>query len=123
MLAAALLTVVCDPSRAAGYTESEVDELFKAFDTQTDGKVTRTEFDFLKVRIIYRNTEIDPIAGIPFDRTKLSRRYFDSLDTDRNGRLTPIEIIDGLRFDNVSKGNPDYFTREELGRFLASIGQ
>ena len=123
ILLTAAMTVLASQAGAAAFTEGEIDEIFRAFDAQNDGQVTRSEFNFMKIRIIYRNIDTDPIAGVTFEQTKLSRQFFDSLDTDHNGRLSPLEINDGLRFERVTSDNPGYFTREEFRRFVHSIGQ
>jgi hypothetical protein len=123
LVLAAAATMLALESSAATFTDGEIDEIFGAFDSQADGQVTRSEFNFMKVRIIYRNVETDPIAGVTFEQTKLSRGFFDSLDTDHDGRLSPLEIHDGLRFESVASDNPGYFTREEFRRFVHSIAQ
>jgi Ca2+-binding EF-hand superfamily protein len=121
MVLMAAMTVFALEVGAATFSDGEIDEIFGAFDAQGDGQVSRSEFNFMKIRIIYRNIDTDPIAGVTFEQTKLSRRFFDSLDTDHDGRLSPLEIHDGLRFESVTSDNPGYFTREEFRRFVHSI--
>jgi len=121
--AAVVLTMASAQFPALAFTDAEVEEVFKTFDEDHDGKVTRTEFNVNKVQIIYRDIKTDPIRGVTFEQTRVSRQYFDSLDDDHDGKLSPTEILDGLRFENVRSGTSEYFTLDDLRRFMTKIGR
>jgi Ca2+-binding EF-hand superfamily protein len=106
---------------APAITDSDIDAAFKMFDQDNDGKVTRAEYAVYKIRIIYRNVQTDPIAGVEFDQTRVSRQFFDSADSNRDGKLSVIEIIDALPFEKVAVAPNDHFVHEDLRRFMRSI--
>jgi hypothetical protein len=108
---------------AWSFSDTEIADVFKMFDTQADGKITRMEFDVNRVRIVYRAVTTDPIAGVTFEQTKISRRFFDSIDSDRDGKLSPVEIYDGIRFENIASAGADSFSLDEFRRYMNSIGQ
>lgn len=124
ILAAALAVApVLLSGSAMAFTDAEIAEIFKTFDANGDGKVDRTEFDVNKISIIYRNIKTDPIAGVSFEQTKVSRAFFDSLDKDHNGLLRPIEINDGLTFERLAGEGRSTFDLSDLTRFMNSVGR
>ena len=107
---------------ASAYTDKEITAIFKALDTNGDGKVTREEYSANKVAIIYRN--VDGRSGnLTFEQTKLSRSFFDAADVDHDGTLSPVEIVDALPFEAVDTDRNGYITLDELRRFLTRIGR
>jgi len=108
---------------AMAFTDAEIQEVFKTFDSNGDGKVDRTEFDVNKISIIYRNIKTDPIKGVAFEQTQISRELFDSLDKDHNGLLRPIEINDGLTFERLAGEGRSTFELSDLSRFMKSVGR
>jgi Ca2+-binding EF-hand superfamily protein len=118
---AAFVTVLLLTNAALAITDSEIDAAFKMFDEDKDGKVTRAEYAVFKVRIIYRNVQTDPIAGVEFSQTRVSRQFFDSADGNRDGKLSVIEIIDALPFEKVAVAPNDFFVYEDLQRFMRAI--
>jgi hypothetical protein len=75
------------------------------------------------VAIIYRRIPTNPIAGVTFEQTKVSRQFFDAADTNHDGKLSPQEITDSLPFEAVAGTNKDYFEIDALRRHLQTIGQ
>jgi Ca2+-binding EF-hand superfamily protein len=104
------------------YSDRETVEIFKLLDENGDGQVTRDEYEISKVEILYRRVSSNPIDGVTYSQTKVTRRFFDSADTDHDGKLSPHEAIDALAFSSVA-GSKDYFDIEDLRRFLRSISR
>ncbi len=124
MLAAAVAVApILFSGSAMAFTDAEIEEVFKTFDSNGDGKVDRTEFDVNKINIIYRNIKTDPIKGVAFEQTKISRTFFDDLDKDHNGLLRPIEITDGLQFERIAGERRSSFEISDLSRFMKSVGR
>ena len=125
-IAAAILAASAAHSPAAAYTDQEIAAVFKGLDADGDGKVTRIEYETNKVLVIYLKAPVDVNVadqGPTFRETGLSRQYFDSLDKNHDGRLSPTEIVDGLAFEKIDTDNKGYFTRRELQAFMKSIGR
>ena len=105
------------------HSNREVGNIFRILDTNSDGKVSRTEYELNKVDVIYRDTRIDPTVGLTFKQIGVSRKFFDSTDVDHDGRLSPLELLDAFRFDAIDTGNRGYLVLEDLLRFMKSIGR
>lgn len=121
VIAASVMTALAE--NAHSFADGEAVQIFKMFDTDGDGKVDRTEFDFNRVAVIYRNLKTDPINGAAFEQTRLSREFFDSLDRDHNGLLRPIEIYDGFKFERIAGERGQSFDIDDLRRFLSAVGR
>ena len=120
----AILAMVAAIDRPAiAYTNREIDTVFRMLDTNHDEKVSRAEYDVNKVRAIYRNPRHDPMVGLTFEETYVSRKFFASADVDHDGKLSPVELLDALPFETVDTGKRGYFVLEDLRRFLKSIGR
>jgi Ca2+-binding EF-hand superfamily protein len=120
--AAALLALSSSIDRSWGYTDKEITEIFHLLDTDGDGRVTREEYSANKVKMIYRNM---PTAAttLTFEKTKISRAFFDAADTDHDGTLSPVEIMDALPFEAVDTDHKGYILPDDLRRFLDRIGR
>lgn len=114
-------TILLFMPSAQAFTDSEINQIFKKFDTNGDGKVTREEYEINKVEIIYRRVPTNPIEGVTFEQTRVSRRFFDAADKNHDGKLSPQEIFDALPFEGVAGTGRDYFESADLKRFLESI--
>jgi hypothetical protein len=78
------------------------------------------------VHVIYRNepTHGDlPDQGMTFADTRVSREYFDSVDRNHNGTLSPTEILEALKFENLEKDHAGYFEIGDLRQFMTRIGR
>lgn len=120
--AAALLALSSAIDRSWGYTDKEIAAIFQMLDTNGDGRVTREEYSANKVKMIYRNM---PTAAttLTFEQTKVSRAFFDTADTDHDGTLSPVEIMDALPFEAVDTDRKGYIVPDDLRRFLDRIGR
>ncbi len=126
--AALLLAPFWAVSFGWAFTEKEIEEIFQMLDTNGDGKVTREEYSANKIGIFYHwaskgNTRRSETAPLSFDETPVSRAFFDALDTDHDGTLSPLELIDGLRFEDVDTNHKGYIDINDVRRFLTRIGR
>lgn len=112
---------------AYGFTEKDVQQAFSRLDEDADGKVTRAEFSAQKISVIYRNVPLDSgsLEGgdVSFEQVRISRAFFDAIDSDRNGRLSPVELSRSLQFESIASEGKDHFTREDFGRFMKGIAR
>lgn len=104
------------------YTDKEISNIFNMLDTNGDGRVTREEYSANKVKMIYRNVQTSATT-LTFEQTKLSRAFFDAADTDHDGSLSPVEIMDALPFEAVDTDHKGYISLDDLRRFLNRIGR
>ncbi len=121
---AALVALLSLSAVAPGwaYTEEEIKAIFRELDTNGDGKVTREEYSAKKVTIIYRNVPAGN-TRLTFAQTKVSRAFFDAADTDHDGTLSPLEVMDALPFEAVDTDRKGYINLDDLRRFLTRIGR
>jgi Ca2+-binding EF-hand superfamily protein len=111
---------------ALAFNENDVRQVFKTLDEDGDGKVTREEYSSQKIFAIYRN--VPPSSNlledndIKFGQTKLSRDFFDASDTDKNGQLSPIEVIDAFHFERIDTLQRGFITIDDLRTFMKKIG-
>jgi hypothetical protein len=95
-------------------------------DANSDGQVTPVEYDVNKIQVIYRNappTMNLAAQEVAFSDTKISRQYFDSIDKDRNGTLSPIELLEALKFENLDTSRKGFLELEDVRRFMNRIGR
>lgn len=104
---------------SAAFTPDEINTFFSKFDMDGDGKVTRDEYNTMKVQVffIYQS---DTLKGIRYEQTKISRQAFDTADKDGNGLLSSVEILNALPFTNIAKNNST-FDKTEFSAFIKSI--
>ena len=107
---------------ASAFTDKEIKAIFRMLDTNGDGKVTREEYSTNKVMIIYRNAPAGDTT-LTFEETKLSRPFFDAADSDHDGTLSPLEVMDALPFEAVDTNHKGYIDLEDLRRFMTRIGR
>jgi Ca2+-binding EF-hand superfamily protein len=107
---------------ALAFTDEEVREIFKILDSNGDGKVDQIEFDRNKVAAIFRRAPTSSTA-MTFEETKVNRAFFDAADTDHDGKLEGVEMLDALPFKRLDYDNKGYITLSDLRRFLTEIGR
>lgn len=122
-LAAAWVTMLLLMPAGHAYSDREAAEIFRLLDSDRDGKVTRDEYEVNKVQILYRGITSNPIEGAKFSETRVTRQFFDSADSNRDGSLAPHEAIDALTFSSVAGESQDFFEIDALRKFLRSISR
>ena len=126
VVVAVFMAAIAGHSPAAAFSDQEIESVFKKLDTDGDGKVTREEYDTNKVDVIYRDAPANTNIATQwptFKDTRVSRQYFDLVDTNHDGKLSPIEVMDALAFEKIDKDNKGYITRQDLQTFMKEIGR
>jgi hypothetical protein len=119
LLAFVMAWVVVSP----GATQSDrASELFRRFDGDSDGRISRLEFELRKVEIIFSRASSDD-ARLKFEDTRVSRATFDAIDADGDGVITAAEVIAApfFSFDNFDTSGDGYIDPEEFAALLRKI--
>ena len=122
-VAAVLLVSMSLIGRTPAMTDQEVREIFRTLDTNGDGKITREEYSANIVKLVYSNVKMAGAPPLKLEQTRLSRAFFDAADTDHDGTLSPLEIMDALPFELADTGHKGYIDFEDVRRLLARIGR
>jgi Ca2+-binding EF-hand superfamily protein len=119
LLALILACVVALPSTAQS---DRAHELFRRFDADSDGRISRMEFELRKVEIIFSRSREEG-AQIKFEDTTLSRATFDAIDTNGDGVITASEVTSApfFAFDNFDTSGDGYIGLEEFIAMLRKI--
>jgi len=119
-----LLCIVFIPRYATAYSEKVVSDVFMSLDVDKDGKISREEYAAQKVFVIYG--DVPPPAGkasggdLRFEDMQVNRKFFDSSDKSGDGKLSPVEIVDALKFERIA-GTKDHITKQDFRRFMDEI--
>jgi hypothetical protein len=111
---------------AAGFTAKQEREIYAALDPDGTGKVTREQFDARKMDAFYLHRYPDAagrMKPLTFEETGLSREFFDRADTDHDGLLDGIEMMDAVRFEDIDVKGRGYFDFSDLVVYLKKIGR
>jgi hypothetical protein len=87
---AILVSLAAGPSPAIAQ-EDWRRQVFGELDIDGDGQISRTEFEFKKVAVIYRNAR-GRQAQLRIEDTRLSPRAFEELDLEKTGVLDVRDI-------------------------------
>jgi Ca2+-binding EF-hand superfamily protein len=109
---AALAVAIASPAGAQG---NRVDELFRRFDTNGDGRISHEEFALKKVEIVFASSSVRG-ASLKFADTQISRAAFDAMDLDRDGVLTAGEVSAApiFAFETWDTNRNNFIEREEF---------
>ena len=123
-----VLVVLQGVSTSYAYTDQEIRQAFRAFDANSDGRISREEFELRKVTVLFRRDigdvqRPDRAIQIRFEDMKISRAYFDELDQNGDGVLTGAEIIGApsMQFEAIDTNHDGFIEYEELAAFMHRI--
>jgi hypothetical protein len=89
LVALAILTAGAAPAAAQQDWRREV---FREFDTDGDGRISRVEFELKKLYVVYRDAKHRE-PRLRLEDTRLSPRAFNELDLKKDGVLDIAEIV------------------------------
>jgi Ca2+-binding EF-hand superfamily protein len=112
------------------FTEEEIRQTFRLFDTNGDGRISPEEFDFNEVSVLFRSdignvNDPDRPLRLRYEDTKFSRAYFNELDQNGDGVLTGEEIIGApsLQFGALDTNGDGFIEYDELAAFMHRVGR
>jgi Ca2+-binding EF-hand superfamily protein len=111
---------------AASFTDKQAREIFATLGPDSNGHVSRVQFEQTKLNAFYfrhRPTGDYEMKPLTFEETDLSREFFDKADTDHDGTLDGVEIVDAIRFEDIDTKGRGYFDFSDLVAFLKKIGR
>jgi Ca2+-binding EF-hand superfamily protein len=114
-LAACLIAIASLSNVVQAQAPSDPNEIFDMFDTNSDGKIDRTEFDVNKVQVISvfdanRNGQLER------DETRMSDEAFNTADQDSDGAISGYEFVESPlgKFEAFDSDGDGLITREEF---------
>lgn len=111
---------------AAGFTEKEERQIYAALDPQGLGKVTREQFEATKMNAFFFSRHPNregQMAPLTFEQSRLSRAFFDHVDSDHDGTIDGVEINDAVHFEDIDVKRRGYFDFADLVAYLKKIGR
>jgi hypothetical protein len=121
-----VLALMSPIAPAAGFTDKEAREIFAILGPDSSGHVTKVQFAQTKVNAFYfrhRPTSDYEMKPLTFEQTGLSREFFDKADTDHDGTLDGVEMVDAIRFEDIDTRRRGYFDFSDLVAYLKKIGR
>lgn len=120
------LTLLGWTAPAASFTEKQEHDIYATLDPDGSGKVTREQFDANKMNAFYLHRYPDAegrMKPLTFQETGLSREFFDRADTDHDGTIDGIEMMDAVHFNDIDTKRRGYFDFSDLVTYLKKIGR
>jgi hypothetical protein len=111
---------------AAGFTEKEEREIYATLDPEGIGTVNREQFEATKMNAFFfrrhpsREGRMEPLS---FEQSRLSRQFFDRVDTNHDGMIEGIEMNDAVHFEDIDARRRGYFDFADLTAYLNKIGR
>lgn len=126
----ALLSQIAMAGHAFAYTGKEAHIIFDILDPEHHGKVTKVEFEAYKVDAFYFRRmpgDIGAMKGamkpLRFEDTGLSREFFERNDTNHDGAIDALEMLDAVKFETIDRKHRGYFDFTDFTEFLATIAR
>jgi hypothetical protein len=111
---------------AASYTDKQARQIFATLRPDSNGHVSKLQFAQTKLNAFYfrhRPSGDYEMKPLTFEETGFSREFFDKADTDHDGTLDGVEMVDAIRFEDIDTKGRGYFDFSDLMSYLKKIGR
>jgi Ca2+-binding EF-hand superfamily protein len=115
------LIAAITPAMAAD--NGAIREIFAELNRDGDKAITREEFEFKKVEVIFRRSA-ERGAVLRYEDTCISREAFDAIDRDKSGKITASDIRESplFRFDSYDPNRDNRIDFREFEGLLSKLG-